>query len=359
MNAKSVALLACCAGLLAVGCTEKTVVREVPASVDQAAASTDDAAAMTPTPIPFAVQGETSTEAEPSDTAPSLTLFDDPDAVTGDPGASVDCGASVPCRWLSGDGGLAVTVTRVDHADGGLLEVDFRLDATRETTLAFGGMGSATDGAGAALAPARRALEGGRGETPLEASPGHPLSGRLAYADGAKDGLARLALALLDSGFAREASFLNLPVGPLASEHSDCAFALPCTWTSPDGATRVTLELAGGFETERRLVASFAVESAESLALVLDGAEALGTDGTRFEGRLRSLGQTRHHRSAGAEAIANVPLAARVDFFRTTARPEALARLTLGLHRDAPVPRWDIRFENVPLGGADTSGVGL
>lgn len=367
MNTKLVTLLACCASLFAAGCTE-TVVREVPAT-DPAPADAAERAAAAPTPVPVAapgatlggepstvtVAGEPSTETdgeEPSAAAPDTTaVFDDPDAVAGEPGASVDCAATVPCRWLSEDGGLAVTVTRADHGGDGALEVDFRLDTTRETTLALGETGSAIDGSGASLAPTRRSLEGGRGETALEAAPGRPLAGRLAYAGTAREGLARWSLALVDNGFAREARFVDLPVGRLAAEASDCALALPCTWTSPDGATRVTLTVVGGFEAERRLVAGFEVESADDLALVLDGAEALGADGTRFEGRMQSLGQVRDHESVGAQAIAGVALAAGVDFFRTSATPDALAWLSLELHRDAPVPRWDVRFENVPLGG--------
>jgi hypothetical protein len=38
-----------------------------------------------------------------------------------------------------------------------------------------------------------------------------------------------------------------------------------------------------------------------------------------------------------------------VDFLRVATQPQSLRQLTLDLYRDEPVPRWDIRFEDVPL----------
>lgn len=270
--------------------------------------------------------------------------------IEGRAGAVVDCEGLLPCRWLSGDGGLMVTATRVENsgATGGL-EVDYRVEATRSASVSLGGSSSATDIGGAVLIPISRELDDTRGETPIDIAVSRGINGSVGYDEAAALSLSRWSVSLMDSGFARNAVFLDLPVGRADSAPGECEFILPCTWTSADGLASVTLTVAGGIVAESRLSVGLEIETATNLILALDGTDAIGSDGTRFQSRSMTLGNDSHYQLVTGESIEGVSMGAHVDFLRVATQPQSLRQLTLDLYRDEPVPRWDIRFEDVPL----------
>ncbi len=273
--------------------------------------------------------------------------------VEGLAGAAVDCEGIIPCRWISGDGGLMVTATRVENSGAiGGLEVDYQVDATRSASVSLGGSSTATDVSGAILVPIARELDDTRGDTPIDIAVARGVNGSVGYDEAATLSLARWSVSLMDSGFARDAVFLDLPVGRADSEPGDCQFTLPCTWTSADGLATVTLTVAGGLVGESRLSAGFEIVTATDLMLALDGTAAIGTDGTRFQSRSMTLGTSSHYQLVKAETIEGLSMGAHVDFLRVAEHPSTLKELTLDLYRDEPVPRWDIRFVDVPLGAS-------
>jgi hypothetical protein len=100
---------------------------------------------------------------------------------------------------------------------------------------------------------------------------------------------------------------------------------------------------------ESRLSVGLEIETATNLILALDGTDAIGSDGTRFQSRSMTLGNDSHYQLVTGESIEGVSMGAHVDFLRVATQPQSLRQLTLDLYRDEPVPRWDIRFEDVPL----------
>lgn len=282
-----------------------------------------------------------------------VTSDEEPVGIEGFPGSVVDCEISLPCSWLSSDGGLTVTASRVENsgATGGL-EIDYRVRATRATAVSLGGNSTATDASGAVLVPSSRELDGSRGQVPVDIAVARSIHGSVGYAEAATIGLTSWSISLLDNGFAREAVFLNLPVGRAESVPGECEFKLPCTWISADGLATVTLTVAGGLIGESRLSVGVEIETVTDLQLALDGTTAIGEDGTRFQSRLMSLGTNSHYELVTAESIAEIALGAHVDFLRVATQPMSLKELTLDLYRDEPVPRWDISFRDVPLGAS-------
>jgi len=344
--------------LLCTACTEtKTVVREVPAA--SSSDTTDDQAFADPNEpddADAAPAGETETPGlgDGLEDLPDLELaprLPDPDTVSGTPGQIVDCAFVVPCRWLDADAAFAVTVTSVDDtgAQGGL-SVAFGVAATHDTEVSFGGGSAALGADGARFQPVARVLGGGNGIAPTGLLASESLEGHIDYATvAAGTELARWSVALTDNGFVREAVFVNLPSGPAPSASVDCALDLPCTWLAGDGGASVTLGSAGGLDSARRLSTGFSVTTVEATALALEGASAVGDDGTPFDGRTHTLGTANGFAKIAATTVAGLPTAGSVSFARTGSSPAALSRLELALYRDAPVPRWSIVFENVPL----------
>ena len=343
------------ASFLSLGaCTKtETVVREVPASGQGASDSalgdvsgdTSGAAAAPDGPAAFA-----DPDGAPG-VPPRVAGGVDPEAVTGEPGAPVDCALTLPCRWSSEGGGFAVTLTSGDDTgprNG--LSLAFRVDALHDTELVFGGGAEAIDANGVLHTPIARALGAGNGNAPLGVTAGTGVDGRIDHAAPAGDThLTRFRIGLLDNGLVREAAFENVPLGPLDSMDADCAFTLPCTWTPDDGRTTVELLSAGGLLDLRRLTVGFTVTTSDGAGIVLAGGAALGADGTEFASRDHALGTARDHEPLGATTVADIPRAGTVDFRRTASAPTTLRALTLSLYPDAPVPRWNVVFTDVPL----------
>ena len=244
-----------------------------------------------------------------------------------------------------------MTVTSADDTGPlGGLSVAFSVSATHDTEVSYGGGSTAVGADGRSFQPSVRALGPGNGIAPVGLLAGESLTGKIDHDQAAgAPSLARFAVALSDNGFVREAVFVNVPVGRVAAASVDCAMNLPCTWRSADGRTDVSLVSAGGIAGTGSLSAGFSITTVTDSALALAGAEAIGVDGTRFTGRTHTLGTTSGFDEITAASVAGLPLAATVTFARTGTRPGALSRLTLDLYPDAPVPRWSIVLENVPL----------
>ena len=348
--------------LLCVACGEKTVVREVPVNAGGGVVpgATPGAAPTTPAfgdpaapgvaPVAPAVPSLGDGLEDLPDVALEPVLVD-PETVSGVPGQIVDCAFTVPCRWLDADNGFAVTLTSADDVGSiGGLKVAFAVSATHDTEVSYGGGSTALGADGRRLSPTVRTLGPGDGNAPMGLLAGETLSGGIDHAQPAdKQSLARFALALTDNGFVREAIFVNIPVGPAASASVDCAMDLPCTWQSADSRASVSLISAGGIDSTGNLTTGFSITTATDSAVALDGATAIGRDGTRFVARTHTLGTESGFDEITATTVAALPLAATVKFNRTATRPAALSRLVLDLYPDAPVPRWSIVFENVPL----------
>jgi len=277
--------------------------------------------------------------------------------VIGEPGQTADCAETVPCRWVSADGGFAVTVTRADNTGrDGRLELQLEITSTHDTTLDASLATDAIDNSGRRTAPVRVTLGDNRNSGAVELPAGQVLAARIDF-DAAAFGthLPDWNVRLNDNGSARQATFANLPHGPMTGPTIDCGGVLPCIWTSDDLTTTVALVVAGGFASARRLHVDFRVSVTEPLAL-LAGPETVATAASgggigtagRFEVRALRLGGTVVDDSEGVTISAGAPVAGRVDFFRTVATPAMLATLALDLYRDAPVPRWRPSFANVP-----------
>ena len=275
----------------------------------------------------------------------------DPGTVSGAAGQIVDCAFKLPCRWLDADGGFAVTTTSADDTgplDG--LSVAFNVVSTHDTEVSYGGGSTAVGANGTSFQPTARVLGPGNGIAPVGLLASETLTGSIAHDKGADgQGLARWSVTLTDNGFVREAVFVNVPVGPAAATSVDCAMNLPCTWRSADGYASVSLVSAGGIASSGNLTTGFSITTVTEDAVALAGAEAVGVDGTRFVSRTHTLGTSSGFDEITSTTVAGLPLAATVLFNRTGTSPAALSRLSLSLYPDAPVPRWSIVFENVPL----------
>ena len=334
----------------------------------------DDSPDTTPTtePVP-PIESETP-PADPDETAaPDTPSSDPPDVVesapdenAGDVSASDGrCDGTLPCRWMSEDGGVIVLVTAADgeNSNGtGDLRIDFSIETTRETEISIdresfaqaGGDRFSTDtlsfgtenGSRAASVASRLFVD-----TPQNASIafGEPvLSGN--------DVVERFNLLLRDEGTPVTATFEDLPFGREPSANATCGDALPCAWTSADGQVTVTLTSANGqrYNFRDRLVVDFTVESERRVSVGAGGASLATSDqGDNFEGDLMEVGD----QSTGSgrlvySLIANDFIGGRLSFGRLPTDLEtSLRRLELDLFetRRPRVPRWTPVFEDVPI----------
>ena len=271
--------------------------------------------------------------------------------VLGAPGETVDCAATLPCRWIGQDSGFSVAVLRVDDTGrDGRLEMLLAVHATHDTSLGLALAEDALDERGSRASPSRVTLGDGRSAGTRALAAGERLEVRVDFdapIDGAR--LPRWGLSLVDNGTVRASAFRNLPVGPLSGTPIDCVGRLPCAWSSDDGLANVELVDAGGFASERRLHVAFRVVATEPLALVA-GPETVASSpsGEVFRARSQRLGTEAVAMGATTELPAGVPIEGRIGFFRTQGSARTLESVVLDLYRDAPVPRWRPRFENVP-----------
>lgn len=321
-----------------------TIIREVPAG--SAGTATADGS-----PAPQTLDGG-SPSAGGSAPASAAPLLADPMAGTtvGTAGQPVDCAGALPCRWVSADAAVGITIGSVDHLGAAeALTVDFSVDATRDTAFAFVGAADVA-GAGGPARAVRVSLGAGNGVAPQAVTAGSAMSGRVTYdASAGQPVLAEWAVTLDEAGAALPASFLNLPVAAPVGADVDCAAQLPCTWRSNDGSISLTLTRAGGFSTARRLDVGFLIDSTSARSIAMDaGSTATAREGFQYSSRTHRLdgssgfGPVTHALQPGQSLVGSV------DFYRSDVTTQLLSEVRLEVFEDAPVPRWRPGFLNVP-----------
>ena len=270
----------------------------------------------------------------------------------GNPGQMVDCQNTLPCRWVSADGQFAVTATNADNiASRDRLSVSYSISTNHDTQLVMGSIDDAVDSQSIRYKATDLTLAEGNGGTPVTVEAGRTTLGVINYHEGvAANSLSVWAVTLLDGGMVRQATFANLPVGPVTSDYAQCNVTLPCVWASPDGQVTITLLSVGGFAGNGRMTGNFIIRTNRDMSVAVDaGASAIGSDGTRFEGRTHSLGMLSSHEQLTEESIAGIGVSGSVNFYRTETIPNSLVHLSLVLYEDAPTPRWNPRFVSVPV----------
>ena len=268
------------------------------------------------------------------------------------PQTAVDCADRLPCRWLSESGSFGVTVTRADNtATGNRLAVLYRVDVLHDTSVLLGNSMDAQDTSGQRFKPVQKNLAESTGAAPVEMLAGDSADGSIIYDMTATDGsLSYLNLAVIDNDLPYSVEFSALPTGPANSETADCANTLPCTWTSANADTSVTLLAAGGYDVDNRLSVNFQVNSTVDDTVVLEaGSVAVGNDGTPVKALRHRLGNEHGIDAISHPTFAGAALPGNVSFYRTANRPASLAQLELAFHRDSPEPLWNPRFSAIPL----------
>lgn len=302
------------------------------------------------TSVPFADGGNTVGTGTPL-VVQNLSVVD-AGTVLGIPGQAVDCQNKLPCRWISADNQFAVTATNADNiASRNRLSVSYTISTIHDTQLVMGSIDDAVDAQAVRYKATDLTLAGSSSAAPVTAEAGRNTLGVVNYDEEVSaNTLSYWAITLLDGGLIRKAIFSNLPVGPVTSDYAECNFNLPCVWASPDGQVTITLLSVGGFAGNGRMNANFVIRTGTDMIVAVDaGASAIGSDGTRFEGRTHSFGTASSHEKLTEESIANLGVTGAVNFFRTETNPGSLVHLSLVLYEDAPNPRWNPRFVSVPV----------
>lgn len=291
---------------------------------------------------------------EPVENTAGTAQLEDPsnETVEGEPGVGVDCENTLPCRWISDDSQFFVTVTNADNFGAqDRLQLNYSLTAVHDTRVSVAGGGQALDDSGISFQPGTQTL-GTRPSGVIQTLlAGATLDGAIVFSQGSEStSLSEWSITVLDGGVARQPSFTNIPVGTLTTDYADCALVLPCVWLTPQGDVSITLTSAGGYTINNRLSTTFTVQSATTIDVALDdGAVAVSSDGTEFNGRTHSLGIRQGAGKITAEAYAGLALTGGIDYFRNSAVPTALNEVSLILYQNSPVPRWNPKFVNVPV----------
>jgi hypothetical protein len=391
--------------LIISGCTEKTIIREVPVSAEPDAGVPnagvlDSGNPLTPTIDGGSnmVTGETDTVVPDSgdsltpatdggsnmvpggtdtgtgtDTESGTGQLEDPqtlgqsdqdpagspqlqdpisEPVNGAPGVSVDCENTVPCRWISEDSQFFVTVTNADNfGSQDRLQLNYSLSALHDTQVSVVGGGQALDDSGLQFQPGKQTLGTRPSAVTQNLIAGASLDGAIVFGQGAESkSLTDWSITILDGGIARLPSFTNIPVGTLTTDYADCDLVLPCVWMTPEGNVSITLTSAGGYTTKSRLSTTFTVQSSTSIDVALDdGAFAISSEGTKFTGRTHSLGIRQGAGKITAEAYAGQNLTGGIDYYQNSAVPTVLSEVSLVLYQNSPVPRWNPKFVNIPV----------
>ena len=300
------------------------------------------------------VSGTTTTTTSSPPTTISNTLLQDPtnETTIGSPGVTVDCNDTLPCRWVSTDTQFSLTVTSADNtATRARLSVSYFITTTHDSTLTVSSVEEAIDNLGSAYRIEDQLLGSGNGGTPQGILAGDQLTGAVNFDRSASGNLlSDWSIAIVDGGVIRIPTFTGIPVGPITESRADCQYTLPCVWTTPDSDVAITLSSVGGLSTNGRVSVNFTVETAVALPFAVDqGSNAVGSDGTAFEGRTFSLGLETDFEKLTTTASARIPYFGSVNFYRTDTTPSHLLLLTLALYQDDPVPRWNPQYINVPI----------
>lgn len=352
--------------LLLSACTE-TIIREVPADSAANSESAEDKETSPGTGSNMidgsnnTTSGENNTNTggstdDATETPPpsSSILLDDPasELTIGEPGISVDCMNSLPCRWVSSDTQFALTVTSADNvATRDRLSLSYAISTTHDSTISVSSAELATDSSGVVLRSEDQTLGEGTGGTSQGLLAGDQLLGMINFNKSATSNtLSNWAVSAVDSGVIRTAEFSNIPVGSLVTTLADCNYTLPCIWTTPGNDVAISLISVGGLSINNRVSVNFSVEASSDMNIAVDeGAKATGSDGTLFKGRTLELGNMSDYRKLSAQIMARSPYFGSVHFYRTPMTPAHLDQLSLVLYQDEPVPRWNPKFINVPI----------
>lgn len=290
---------------------------------------------------------------QPDVNEPETPVTDIPvEELGGEPGTTVDCDRTLPCRWVSADLQFTATVTNADNIGSrGRLQLNYTLDTLHDTQVSVTGGGQAMDDIGTLFQPVEQLLGSGVSGNPRNLLAGATIDGSIVF-DGASGSttLATWSMTVLDGGIARMISFTNIPVGTATTAYADCAGVLPCVWETPDGTVSITLTTAGGYASTGQLNTTFTVLPTQTMDVALDaGATAMSSEGVRFEGRTHSLNGITGYKTVRTEAYAGYGMSGAVNFSRNSATPTMLNELSLILYQDSPVPRWNPLFVNIPV----------
>lgn len=271
--------------------------------------------------------------------------------VIGEPGEIVDCDLALPCRWLSADEDFTLTVGNVGNTGSlGRLTVLYTLSTSHDTEMLLGNGSSALAPGGAEFNLIQQTLGDGNGITAQSVLAGENITGSATYDRESESGiLAGWTLTVIDNGLPRTVGFINLPIDMPDTLAINCAGVLPCQWESSLKDAKITLFAVGGYSANGRLNVNFNLDTTRDMDVVLGaGATAVGSLGELFEGRTHGLGATTGFADVAATVSSGVTLPGNVSFFRTAKEPTALTSLDLVIYEDAPIPRWNPQFINLP-----------
>ena len=286
-----------------------------------------------------------------ADAAGIGNAFSHTPAVIGDPGDIVDCKLLLPCRWVDTDQDFTLTVGNVDNTGTlGRLSIQYTANASHDSELLLGNGSTALAPGGASFNLIQQSLGTGNGIKPQAVLAGENIIGSATYDREANaTTLAGWTLTIVDNGLPRTVGFINLPIGTPNTVAVNCADVLPCEWESSLEDVTITLVAVGGYTANGRLNVNFNLVTTRSMDIVLDaGTSAVGASGEQFEGRTHSLGAESGFLEVKASTQSGALLPGNVSFFRTSQPPAALKSLDLVIFEDAPIPRWNPQFINLP-----------
>ena len=272
-------------------------------------------------------------------------------AVIGEPGAVVDCNLLLPCRWLGIDEDFTLTVGDVANTGSlGRLSIQYTVNASHDSELLLGNGSIALAPGGKNFNLIQQSLGTGNGIKPQAVLAGENTNGSATYDREATSAtLAGWTLTIIDNGLPRTIGFINLPIGTPNTLAVNCADVLPCQWESSREDVTITLVAVGGYTANGRLNVNFNVVTERDMDIVLDaGATAIGVSEEQFDGRTHGLGTQNGFAQVTVNTASGIMLPGNVSFFRTSQPPAALKSLNLVIYEDAPTPRWNPQFINLP-----------
>jgi len=272
-------------------------------------------------------------------------------AVIGEPGDIVDCSYQLPCRWIAANEDFTLTVGNVGNT-GTLdrLSVQYTVSTSYDTELLLGNGSTALAPGGAAFNLIQQSLGDGNGITAQAVLAGVNVKGFATYdRTSASNKLAGWTLTIIDNGLPRTVGLINLPIDMPDTLAVNCAGVLPCQWESSLEDATITLIAVGGYTANGRLNVNFNLQATRDMDVVLGaGASAIGALGEQFEGRTHGLGAETGFADVTASISGGAILPGNVSFFRTAQPPTTLNSLDLVIYEDAPIPRWNPQFVNLP-----------
>ncbi len=269
----------------------------------------------------------------------------------GEAGETVDCENLLPCRWISQDSAFSITVGSADNIGNlGHLTLNFVISTLHDTQLLISSGSEAVGLGGISYILTQQQLANGNGSVPINVLAGADSNGHFIYDKAASQSiLSRWVITVTDNGVPRIAVFENIPIGPAQVIETNCRGTLPCSWTSAAEDVVVSLLSVGGYSGNGRLNVNFTLQATRDMAVVMDsGATALSSEGVTFEGRTHSLDNEIGFAAITQFASDGATLPGNVSFFRTSRPASGLNSLELVLYEDAPVPRWNPVFRNLP-----------